>query len=65
MNEKTLRTIRTVSFILIAAATIVLGVEIVTGSVLPDAARWIIGAVELIALPVLVFTTVKLHRLGD
>lgn len=57
--EKRYRLIWGVTLIIIGIGTLINAGSNIIGADLPDAARRIIGVIDLIALPVLVFTSVK------
>lgn len=59
MDTKRLNIIWAISLIGIGIATIILAGANLVGVELPDVAIRIVGVVDLIALPVLVFSTVK------
>ncbi len=53
------------SLLVIGVATVILAGSNVIGIELPDVAVRIIGIVDLIALPVLAYTTVKKIKIGQ
>jgi hypothetical protein len=59
MESKELNITWGISLFVIGIATLVLAGSNIIGLELPDAAKIIIGIIDLIALPILVFTTVK------
>ena len=61
MMEKTLKFWWGLSLVVIGCATLALAVCSIAGIDLPDAAVRILGVLDLCALPVLMFTTVRLH----
>ncbi len=54
-----------VSLLVIGVATIILAGSNVIGAALPDAAVRVVGIVDLIALPVLAYATVKRMKKGQ
>lgn len=48
-----------VSLLVIGLATVILAVTQIAGAELPDTVRRILGIIDLLALPVLAFTTVR------
>ena len=59
MSEKTLNLIWSLSLTVIGAATLVLAVSNIIGAELPDILTRILGIADLIALPFLIFSTIK------
>ena len=59
MNAKTLNLIWSLSLIIIGVATLILAVCSIIGAELPDILTRILGIADLIALPFLIFSTVK------
>lgn len=59
MSERTLNILWSIALMLIGAATIILSVINIFELSMPDVFVRICGVVDLISLPVLVFTTIK------
>lgn len=59
MNGKALNLIWSLSLIVIGVATLILAVSNMIGAELPDILTRILGIADLIALPLLIFSTVK------
>lgn len=59
MSGKTLNLIWSLSLIVIGVATLILAVSNIIGAELPDILTRILGIADLIALPFLIFSTVK------
>lgn len=59
MSGKTLNLIWSLSLIVISVATLILAVSNMIGAELPDILTRILGIADLIALPFLIFSTVK------
>lgn len=53
-----------ISLVIIGIATVILAGSNIIGLTLPDAAVRVLGIIDLIALPFLVFTTVKKAKKG-
>lgn len=59
MSEKTVNILWSIALVLIGIATIILSVNNIFALSMPDVIVRICGVVDLISLPVLVFTTIK------
>ena len=62
---KTYRIIWTISLVIMIITTAVIAVSAVSGTPIPDTGARAAGIIDLISLPVLAFTSVKLRRSSD
>lgn len=60
MMEKKLRKIWAVSLLILSCASLVVAISNIASFELPDAFKWIILAVDLVAVPVMVYSFIKL-----
>ena len=59
MNSKKINAMWSISLLLISIATIILAGANIMGFELPDILVRVLGVIDLIALPLLVFSTIK------
>ena len=60
MMEKKLRKIWAVSLLILSCASLVVAISNIASYKLPDVAKWIILVVDLVAVPVMVYSSIKL-----
>ena len=64
MKKNKLLLIWSISLMVIAVCTLVITIANIMGASVPDALIRILGILELVSCPVLVFTTVRMYRKG-